>query len=278
MLSISFIVGILAHSLISSFKSYAPYALPIGACATLLTVIALYFATPSSQMHTAKNENILLVGMSGDFPPFTFFEKEKLVGFDVDLVHELAHVLNKKIEIKNMPFTALLPSLQAGTIHIIASGLTATPERAQRVLFTQPYLANNKLVIVSLPDNGINTIDQLHNKDVIVNEGYTADLYLSALPNVTINIKRLKTVAEAFLALESKRAVAFVTAESTVKPFFDQYGAEKFTVTPVAGTDENASIAIALHLQELQAELQKGLDILKENGTITTLKNKWKLG
>src|SRR5580765_7533218 len=78
--------------------------------------------------------NILTIGTSGDFPPFTYIENGQLMGFDVDLVNEIGARLNKKVELKNMPFATLLPALQLGNLQVVASGVTETPERAKQVL------------------------------------------------------------------------------------------------------------------------------------------------
>lgn len=234
----------------------------------------VYFVQPSVQQ-SAADTNTIIVGVSGDFPPFTFLENGTVIGFDVDLIKEIGKRLNKNIEIKNMPFNTLLGSLQMGTLQVIASGLTATPERAQHVLFTTPYLENNQLVMVSLSKAPAHTIDELRDKEVVVNEGYTADMYVSAIQGPIIH--RLKTPAEAFLALKSGRAFAFVTADNTVKPFFAQYGTSEFHVAPIPGTEENASLAIAPHYPQLRDELQSALDSMKADGTLQSLKTKWGL-
>jgi len=239
----------------------------------LLTAGILFFVTKSTPLQ--QESNLMIVGTSGDFPPFTFFKEGILVGFDTDLIEEIGHRLNKKIELKNSPFSTLLPSLQLGTINVIASGLTETPERAQQVLFTTPYVENNPLVIVSLSSSPANSIQDLYDKDVIVNEGYTADLYMSNIKGP--HIKRLKSPAESFLALKSGRGFAFVTAQNTIKPFFDQYDAQEFHVASIPGTEESASLAIAPGHTELLKQIQATLDQMKEDGTLQKLKNKWGL-
>lgn len=249
--------------------SYITLSLIMG----LLTAGILFFVTKSTSVQ--HKSNLIIVGSSGDFPPLTFFKEGILVGFDIDVIEEIGHRLNKKIELKNSPFGTLLPSLQLGNIDVIASGLTETPERTKRVLFTTPYLENNPLMIVSLNSSPAKTIQDLHDKEVIVNEGYTADLYMSNIQGP--HIKRLKSPAESFLALKSGRGFAFVTAQNTIKPFFDQYGAQEFHVATIPNTEESVSLAIAPGRTELLKQIQSTLDQMKEDGTLQKLKNKWGL-
>jgi arginine/lysine/histidine transporter system substrate-binding protein len=253
----------------------------VGSSNLILVVCAGLLVSASVAWHMFKspktdgNSNILIVGTSGDFPPFTYVENGKLVGFDVDLVEEIAARLGKKIELKNMPFSTLLPSLQLGNLQVVASGVTETPERAQQVLFTTPYIENNPLVIVSLPASPAKTIQDLFGKEVIVNDGYTADLYMSKITGPLI--KRLKSPADAFLALKSGRAFAFVTAQNTIAPVLAQYGSQAFHLAAISDTEEPASLAIAPQYKTLQAQIQKAQDDMKQDGTLEQLKKKWGL-
>jgi polar amino acid transport system substrate-binding protein len=267
----AFIAGSLCALL--KIKSTLCTILTVGVFASATALLLLFNSTKHTQSTSVADT--IIVGTSGDFPPFSFFKNEKLVGFDIDLIDEIGKRLHKKIELKNMPFGSLLPSLQTGNMQMIASGLTATSERAKHVLFTTPYLENNQFVIVSLNTAPANSVTDLTNKEVIVNEGYTADLYLSTLSGPIII--RLKTPAEAFLALKSGRAFAFVTAQNTVKPFFDQYGAQDFHVVPIAGTEENASVAVAPQYPELLTQVQKALENMKEDGFLDKLRTQWGL-
>jgi polar amino acid transport system substrate-binding protein len=238
-----------------------------------LTAGILFFVTKPTSLQ--QKSNLIIAGTSADFPPFTYIKDGVMVGFDIDLINEIGHRLNKKIELKNLPFGTLFPSLQLGNIDVIASGLTETPERAKQVLFTTPYIENNPLVIVSLSSSPAKTIQDLHDNEVVVNEGYTADLYMSNIKGP--HIKRLKSPAESFLALKSGRGFAFVTAQNTIKPFFAQYDAQEFHVASIPNTEESASLAIAPGHTELLNQIQSTLNQMKEDGTLQELKNKWGL-
>lgn len=244
--------------------------------AVVICVVGYLIICKMGQSRVARyDDQTLMVGTSADFPPFSLIENDQIVGFDIDLIHEIGRRLQREVIIKNMPFGTLLPTLQLGQIQVIAAGLSATPERAKHVLFTEPYLDNNPFVIVSLATNPAPTLTDLHNQAVIVNEGYTADLYLSNIGQ--IDLKRLKTPAEAFLALKSGRARAFVTAQDTVAPFFAQYNATDFNVSVIPETSENSSLAIAPQYPNLRQKIQTVLDEMQRDGTLAVIKEKWKL-
>lgn len=220
------------------------------------------------------NTNTLIIGTSAEFPPFEFIENGVLVGFDIDVIEEIAKRMDKTLAINDMPFITLIPQLQMGSIQLIAAGLTPTPERAEQVLFSQNYTGGDQLLIVTLAKKQpLTTLDALKGKEVIVNDGFSAEAYLSSIPEILL--KRLPTVADAFLALTTGRADAFVTAFNTVKPFFDQYGSEHFNTIPIAGTSEPAAFAISKQHPELVTKINTVLQKMHEDGSLEALKRKW---
>lgn len=221
----------------------------------------------------------LLVGTNAEFQPFTFIDNDEIVGFDIDIATEIAKRLNKKIEFKNMSFEALIPEIQLGRIHMIAAGMTESPERAQRVLFAKPHLTdNNPLVVVTtVGKEPLKTIEDLKGKNIAVNQGYTADTTLSAHEGINLNRLSSSTISEGLLVLQSGRADGYVAAKNSVMPYFKQYGTGTFTFEELPGTNENASIAVSKKYPELLPLIQKALDDMEQDGTIAQLKEKWNL-
>lgn len=220
--------------------------------------------------------NTLIIGTSADFPPFAFTDtNHELTGFDIAIAKEVGKRLGMTTDIQDMRFDLLLPELQMGHIHMIAAGLTPTPERAQNVLFTKPYISANPLVVVSLATNPIDSIEELKNKEVIVNTGYSADTYLAQFPD--INLTRLNTIAEAFAVLDKGGATAFVTASNTLKPVFEKLDKQRFKTFILPQSDETNALAISKRYDYLLPKIQKALDDMQADGTIDALKQEWKL-
>jgi polar amino acid transport system substrate-binding protein len=216
----------------------------------------------------------IVVGTSADFKPFSFIDHDVITGFDIDIINEIAQRLALKITIKNMPFELLIPQIQLGRIHVVAAGLSKTPEREKHMLMTRAYLVNDPLVIVvkSLSPE-LNKIADLQGKKVVVNQGYTADTYMSKIDG--INLIRLATVADAVLALESNQADAFVTASSTIQPLMEQYGMTSFKTAMIPDANENLVFGISQDYPELASKIDSTLGDLQADGTLEKLKQKW---
>jgi polar amino acid transport system substrate-binding protein len=69
------------------------------------------------------------------------------MGFEVDLANILANSIGVKLTTVEMPFSELLPALEAGKIDAVMSGMTVTSERSVKALFTGPYTISGKSIL-----------------------------------------------------------------------------------------------------------------------------------
>lgn len=243
--------------------------------AILAVLILLFSLSFSWSKGKTEEANTLIVGTNSEFPPFSFRENKEIVGFDIDVAKEVAKRLNKQIQFKDMPFDALIPDLTFGNISFIAAGMTYTEERGKRVAFTQAYLSGDPLVIVTLASKPkAISLNDLFGKTVVVNEGYTADLFLSGKEG--LNLIRLSAPADAFLALKSGRGDAFVTARSTVKSFLETQDAAQYETHEIDGENDQYALVVSKNNPQLLEAIQQALDEMERDGTLARLKTKWK--
>lgn len=217
----------------------------------------------------------IIVGTNAEYPPFSFIKDKAIVGSEIDIINEVARRLDKKIIFQNMPFDALIPQVQLGSIQVIAAGMTPTAERAKQVFFTPPHIDNDILVMVSLKDKPVTNIKELQDKRVVVNEGYTADYYVSSLK--ISNVIRLTTFEEALLALKSNRADVFVSSKNALQTFFSLEESSAFTETVIPDTKEEYALVVSKKYPELFVDIKKVLEEMQKDGTIDKIKNKWHL-
>jgi polar amino acid transport system substrate-binding protein len=99
-------------------------------------------------LQTIQQKGELVVGTSGNQPPLTMTTKEgELIGLEVDLAQAIAAAMGVKLKLVAMPFSELLPSLEAGKIDMILSGMTMTPKRNLKVAFVGPYYVSGKGIL-----------------------------------------------------------------------------------------------------------------------------------
>lgn len=216
------------------------------------------------------------VGTESTYPPYEFRDDSgALVGFDVDLVQALAERLNWEVHWVEMPFDALIPTLERGEIDLVAACLSCTPDRARRVAFSDPYEITPSTFVVASGDYFPTGPDALRGKRIAVQPGTAEDRYVLDLKHPRrITFDRLD---EAFLTLASGQ----VDAVFVDRPVAESYagkgpyegafrlafslklvGAEKAFATSLAGGG-------------LIDDINDALRRLDDEGVLAGLRRKW---
>src|SRR4051812_26431620 len=112
-------------------------------CIQVLFVLATLFS--GSAM--AKTPGVLRLASEGQYPPFNYFEKSKLTGFEIELAEAVTKELNLKPEWKTYPFDSLLIGLKENRYDLVAASHSVTPERAKAVDFTDPEYCTGGMVM-----------------------------------------------------------------------------------------------------------------------------------
>ncbi|MBT3394294.1 MAG: amino acid ABC transporter substrate-binding protein [Waddliaceae bacterium] len=236
-----------------------------------VSISAIFFAGPP-----AVDEETLIIGTNAEYRPFSYIDDGEIVGFDIDIISEVCRRLGRAMLIKDMPFDALIPAGAVGKVDVIAAGITYTAERAKKVLFTEPYLSGDDLVVIIADgDDVISSLDDLEGLTVVVNEGYTADLYLSK--TVDFPLMRLPSPADAFMALKSGRADVFFTAQSTASAFFSHDSNSGFTMSSFNAPGDDYALVVSKKSSYLLHDINSVLYDMETDGTIDKLKEKWSL-
>lgn len=94
----------------------------------------------------------LRVGTSANSNPLIFQADGQVVGLEADLARLLQSNLGQPLHFKVLAESELFPALARGEIDMVMAGLVATPESAQLVDFTQPYLRSGLMAIIRTDD------------------------------------------------------------------------------------------------------------------------------
>ena len=118
----------------------------------------------------------LRVGMELAYPPFEMTDTQgRPAGVSVRLAEALGGHLGREVVIENITFDGLIPALKTRKIDCIISSMTATPERARSIAFSEPYLKTG-LAILAAADANVASIDDLDQpgRTIAVKKGTTA--------------------------------------------------------------------------------------------------------
>jgi len=91
--------------------------------------------------------------------PVCYYNGNKIVGFDVDLLARFAKEYGYALEITDYSFTDMLLAVSSGECDIGAANITITDERTNYLLFSEPFSDSQVLVIVKAQDNSCESRD-----------------------------------------------------------------------------------------------------------------------
>src|SRR5262245_44294941 len=111
-------------------------ALVLGGCQSLPGRSTTHPGVTDARLPQILASGELRVAVSTDRPPLILKNRSgATVGFDIDIVSALASAMGLELELVEVPFAELLPSVESGRADLAISGITMTPERNARVAF-----------------------------------------------------------------------------------------------------------------------------------------------
>jgi glutamate/aspartate transport system substrate-binding protein len=167
-----------------------------------------------------KETGAITLGFRDSSIPFSYLDdNQKPIGYAMDICYKIVEAVKKelkldKLEVKLNPVTSStrIPLLANGTIDLECGSTTNNAERQKQIAYTNTHFLTASR-FVSKKSSNIKSIDDLKGKAVVSTSGTTNIKQLTeanAARNLNVNIIPAKDHAEAFLMVETDRAVAFV--------------------------------------------------------------------
>ncbi|MFP5114595.1 transporter substrate-binding domain-containing protein [Bacillaceae bacterium C204] len=241
-----------------------------------LSVLALLFSLAACGSDKTSTNGMNLVdegkftfASSGEFKPFSVTDTDgKMTGFDIDVAVAIAKELGLDPVQKKFKFGGIVEGVKAGRFDAAVASHTITEERLKAVNFSTPYYYSGPQIFVR-PDSSIKTLDDLKGKEIAVSKGST---YAKTAEEVTDKIILLDSDVTALEALSKGKHDAVITDFITGK---EAIGAGmKIAGKELLGRSDQA-IAIAKDNKKLLEEVNKALQTLRDNGTLTKISKKY---
>ena len=128
----------------------------------------------------ADGKNELHMATNAQFPPYEYYEGDKIVGIDAEMAAAIADKLDMKLVIDDMDFDAIITSVQSGKSDMGMAGMTVTEDRLKSINFSDSYATGIQSVIV--PEGSkIKSVDDLSADGakylIGTQKGTTGDIY-----------------------------------------------------------------------------------------------------
>ena len=231
----------------------------------------------------AAQGGVLRIGIDGTYPPFSSVEKGgKLTGFDVDIAQALCKQMQAKCQLVKMKdWYNLIPSIQAGEFDVVVASMSITPERQQKIDFTDRYYTT-PVKLVARQGSGIaGTPASLQGRRLGVQRGTTHETYALAKLGGIAQLQSFDTLDQALGELAAGRLdVVMGDSLALLKGFLAEKRGKGFEFVGPEFTDPayfGAGLGIALPKQrdELRNRLNQALAEIRANGTYRTIAAKY---
>lgn len=214
----------------------------------------------------------LVVAMSGEFRPFSHYEKNQLTGFDYDIAMAIGKEMELDVKTETGAFDTLIQGLKSKRYDVLIASMTPTEKREKAVDFTNPYYSSGATVFVK---NGSDCEDptQLDKPSVGVATGTTYQEFLNEedwvgdIRTFTSDVTALQDVDKGRLdAAMTDRLVGLYQIEQADRDL-RVCGEPLYTEEPAFAVDKgNAGLV---------EDLNDALEDIVEDGTYAKISEKW---
>ncbi len=238
----------------------------------LIAVLALFVFIGCSDKKEQTNANevkVYKVGTAANYPPFEFIKDTKIVGFDIDMMRDIAKKIGVKFEFINMSFDGLIPAIKGGKIDIIASGMSATDARRKSIDFSDSYYNTENLFLKQKKDDTINKKEDLEGKKVGVQLGTVQEMAAKKIKGV--EAVPAEDMVSAIMYLKSGKVNAVLTDSSVGYGYLKK---NEDLVSFFSEPDGSEGFSIAFDKDqhpELIKKINKAISDMKADGTYEKL-------
>jgi len=209
------------------------------------------------------------------YPPFEFERDGEPVGFDIDLMDEIGKRAGFTPEYQNVTFDGIIGGLSNNQYDVVISAMTITPERQQRIDFSDPYFnADQSLLVPS--DAGIGSVDELGDATVGVQIGTTGEIKANEFKDegtLEGDVRTFDTIEDAFAALNNGQIDAIINDLPVSQDEVNSSDGE-LEIVQIIATGEQYGIAFPKD-SDLRQDVNEALTEIKEDGTYEEIYKKW---
>ena len=236
-------------------------------------------ATQQSYLKSIIKRGRLRVGYNQENLPFSYHnDNGDLVGFDVELMNELARELGVELEFIQWTYETLFKELEQNKFDVVIGGMIANSERLTKANFSEPYLNMTAAVVVEdyrrHEFKSWRSIDEKLNVRLGVVGEKRAEAVKRILPNTDVVL--LETYREFFTDNPKEVHALVISAEagSAWTIIFPSYS----VVVPEPHIKAHAGLVMPLGDSDFADFVDDWLKLKKTSGFIDKLYDKWILG
>jgi glutamine transport system substrate-binding protein len=210
------------------------------------------------------------------FVPFEMMDQEsgEMIGFDMEIIREVADRAGFDINLNTMDFNGIIPALQTGNVDIAIAGITITDKRSKIVDFSDPYYDSGLRILVRNSENDVQEFDDLEGMKIGTKIGSTSYDYLTKNLDDNDGVTPYPGSSDMYMALMSGAVDAVFYDSPNVGYFARTKGEGK--VKTVGPLYEGQQYGIAFRKgSKWVDDANHALKEMREDGTYKSIYEQW---
>lgn len=240
----------------------------------LAALLSLLIAA-AAQAAVTEDAGVLRVGTDANFPPYEFFQpvSGSYTGFEIELIEALAPLMGYRygVSFVSVDFKDILTGLAEGKYDVAVAGITVTPERAQIVAFSQPYIDGGYSVVVPLDAEAQPGAEAMNGRRVAAERGNTAFALASQLAEPAEAVAASSTEETLQMAADGRADCAFASRAACSFFLANGYGDRLKHAGGEPIMPDKAAAAVRLGDDALLAKLNDALATYKRSAAYEML-------
>ena len=224
-----------------------------------------------------KEKGEFVLGLDESFPPMGFRDdNNEIVGYDIDLAKEVASRLGVNLKLQPINWNSKDLELNTGNIDCIWNGFTIKEDRKVNILFSDPYMKNQQVLVV-MADSAYNTQADLAGKTVALQATSSASDALNSKADFKASLKEvieLPDNTKCLMELQTKNVEA-VAMDEIVARYFVQMKGDKYRILDEGLAAEEYGIGFRKADIQLMTKVNDTLKDMAKDGKIAEISNKW---
>jgi polar amino acid transport system substrate-binding protein len=216
-------------------------------------------------------EGQLLVGTDTPFPPFEIGQPPNITGYDIEVVNAIAQKLGLDVTYQDTSFDTIFRDLAQGKFDMVVAATTITPEREQKVDFSDPYYAADQALVVT-PGSDIKTVEDLADKTVGAQDGTTGEEYANDETDAS-DVRGFPEGPDAINALKAGQVDATIIDQPVAQDALDKEGG--IEIPTIIPTGELYGLPTPEDSDALREQINKTLQEIKDDGTLKGIYQKY---
>ena len=193
-----------------------------------------------SEGDTQNTDKTYRVAMNAAFAPFQWIDADgKIIGFEIDLMDEMAKEGNFKVQYVNTPWDGIFATLASGDNDILSSAITITDDRKKTMDFTDPYFEIKQVILVP-EGKDVSTPEDLKKLNKIaVTTGTSADFVAQKILGKTSSkIARFESLPLVLKEVEGGGADAAISDSAVVSHYVKNNPNKGFKIIETQGFEQ----------------------------------------